>query len=175
MLSAYVIRQIQIPFGRYTRCVQCYCVRWDHGLPGQGEICGSNPQPKQAVCLLLAFKQICCLIHQVAALINVSGFRQITLMLVVAKSWWIAVRRESDWVTRSDVPLLSVWRRSRLARRKKWRWHLVRMERVSLGWDHSGRLRSPSDLPTRKVPSLQVQLFNTFDAVSSTVANSPVF
>lgn len=96
MLSAYVIRQIQIPFGRYTRCVQCYCVRWDHGLPGQGEICGSNPQPKQAVCLLLAFKQICCLIHQVAALINVSGFRQITLMLVVAKSWWIAVRRESD-------------------------------------------------------------------------------
>jgi len=74
----------------------------------------------------------------------------------VAKSWWIAVARVSGWAMQSDVPLLYAWRRSRLVRRRRWRWRSVRMERVLLGWDHSDRLRSPSDLPTHKVPSLQV-------------------
>jgi len=69
------------------------------------------------------------------------------------------VDRVSDWAMPSAVPLQYVWRRSRLARKRKWRWHLVRMEQVLRAWDHSDRRHLLSALPTHRALSLQVCCF----------------
>ena len=57
-----------------------------------------------------------------------------------------------------DVPLQYVWRRSRLVRKRKWRWRSVRTAQVSRAWVRSDRRRSLSDLLIHRVQLLQVCL-----------------